>query len=100
MSNQSKKNVGAIVHKSGVSFCVWAPFATNVAVTGTFNNWQPQPMQSDGDGYWSLDVKGAEAGQEYKYVITNGEQVLYKNDPRALQVTTTAGNSVIVDPAF
>lgn len=100
MSNQSKKNVGAIVHNSGVSFCVWAPFASSVAVSGTFNDWQPAAMQNDGDGYWSADIKGAEAGQEYKYVITNGEQVLHKNDPRAKQVTTTDGNSVIVSTDF
>ena len=98
--SKSKKNVGAVAHKTGVDFCVWAPFATGVAVTGTFNNWQAVPMNSDGDGYWSLTVKGAEAGQEYKFIIMNGDQVLYKNDPRALQVTTTDGNSVIVATDF
>jgi len=97
---KSKKNVGAIVHKTGVDFCVWAPFATGVAVTGSFNGWQALPMDSDGDGYWSVTVKGAQAGQEYKFIISNGEQVLYKNDPRALQVTTTDGNSVIADTDF
>lgn len=96
----SKKNVGPIAHKSGVSFCVWAPFATAVAVTGSFNNWQALPMNSDGDGYWSITVKGAKAGQEYNYLIMNGENMLHKNDPRALQLTTTAGNSVIVDSEF
>ena len=98
--SKSKKNVGAVAHKTGVDFCVWAPFATGVAVTGTFNNWQAVPLKCDGDGYWSLTVKGAEAGQEYKFIIMNGDHVLYKNDPRALQVTTTDGNSVIVATDF
>lgn len=98
--SRSKKNVGAIAHKTGVDFCVWAPFATGVAVTGSFNDWQALPMDSDDDGYWSVTVKGARPGQEYKFIVSNGEQVLYKNDPRALQLTTTDGNSVIADTDF
>jgi len=95
-----KKEVGAVVRKSGVSFRVWAPFANSVAVSGTFNNWQLTAMDSEGDGYWAVTIKKAKAGQEYKYVIMHGEQMEDKNDPRALQLTTAAGNSVIVDPEF
>lgn len=96
----SKKNVGALAHKSGVSFRVWAPFADSVAITGTFNDWQLTPLDSESDGYWTVTVKGAQAGQEYKYVIMHGEEMFEKNDPRALQLTTVAGNSVVVDPEF
>jgi 1,4-alpha-glucan branching enzyme len=98
--SRSKKNVGAIAHKTGVDFCVWAPFATGVAVTGSFNDWQALPMDSDDDGYWSVTVKGARPGQEYKFIVSNGEQLLYKNDPRDLQITTSDGNSVIADTDF
>lgn len=100
MSGQHKKDVGAIVRRDGVSFRVWAPFASAVALTGSFNDWQPQPMENEGDGYWTTTVQGAQAGQEYRYFITNGDQHLSKNDPRALQVTTSAGNSVIVSTHF
>jgi 1,4-alpha-glucan branching enzyme len=100
MSGQHKKDVGAVVRKGGVSFRVWAPFATDVAVSGNFNDWQQRPMENEGDGYWFVMVEGAQAGQEYRYAITNGEQRYLKNDPRALQVTTSAGNSVIVDTHF
>ena len=100
MSGQHKKDVGAIVRKDGVSFRLWAPFATSVAVTGSFNDWQQQAMESDGDGYWTVIVQGARAGQEYRYIITNGDQQFSKNDPRALQVTTSAGNSVVVATHF
>jgi 1,4-alpha-glucan branching enzyme len=100
MGRHRKKDVGAIVRKSGVSFRVWAPFAEHVGVTGSFNDWGLTDMQNEGDGYWTVDVETAEAGQEYKYVIKNGDKTLTKNDPRALQVTTTGGNSVIVDPEF
>lgn len=100
MSGQHKKDVGAIVLKKGVSFRVWAPFASTVAVSGSFNDWQAQTMENEGDGYWAVVVPGARAGQEYRYVITNGDQTLSRTDPRALQVTTAAGNAVVVDTHF
>ncbi len=100
MSYKHKNEVGAIVKKSGVSFRVWAPFAERVSLIGSFNNWSEQPLNSENDGYWSTFVKGAIAGQEYKFVIYRGEERLVRNDPRALHYTTSAGCSVIVDPEF
>ena len=96
----NKKNVGAIAHRSGVSFRVWAPFADSVAVFGSFNDWVEIPMENEKDGYWYADVRGAKPGQEYKFVIRNGGKVLRKNDPRALHFTTSVGNSVIANPSF
>jgi 1,4-alpha-glucan branching enzyme len=100
MSKTNKKNVGTLVNQKGVTFRVWAPFAEQVSVSGTFNNWSRAPLTSEGNGYWSVEIEGAQPGEEYKYVIKNGDRELYKNDPRSLQVTTDAGNSVIVDPHF
>lgn len=100
MDKQSKKDVGAIAHKDSASFRVWAPFAEAVAVTGSFNNWSKTPMTSEGDGYWYVEVEKAAPGQEYKYVIVNSGREMYKNDPRSLQLTTSAGNSVIVSTDF
>ena len=100
MSGKHKKDVGVIVRKSGVSFRVWAPFAERVGVIGSFNNWSEQALDSEGDGYWSTVVRGAIAGQEYKFVIHSGTDTFYRNDPRALHYTTTAGSSVIVDTSF
>ncbi len=100
MSKSNKKDVGTVVTKDGVVFRVWAPFANEVSITGTFNNWSHTPLKSENDGYWSTQVDGAKPGEEYKYVIKNGDRELYKNDPRSLQVTTDAGNSVIVDTHF
>ncbi len=57
-------------------------------------------MASEGDGYWSVFVRGARPGQEYKYVITNGANTYVRNDPRALHFTTTSGNSVIASTSF
>lgn len=96
----NKKDVGAIVHRSGVSFRVWAPFATSVAVTGAFNNWSKSELKNEDDGYWSTFVRGAVEGQEYKFVIDNNGITYYRNDPRAFHFTTTAGNSVITGTKF
>src|SRR5579863_7366122 len=98
--SKTKKDIGAILHRDGVSFRVWAPFAIGVAVSGSFNDWGRESMASEGDGYWFVKIRRAEAGQEYKYVITTGTGEVFKKDPRSLQLTTSAGNSVIVDPHF
>ncbi|HQZ00759.1 MAG TPA: alpha-amylase family glycosyl hydrolase [Propionicimonas sp.] len=93
--------MGAIVASDGVGFRVWAPHADAVAVTGDFNGWSPDanPLEGEGNGNWSGFIPGASAGQEYKFVITNGEQVLSKVDPYAAQVTNSVGNGVIYDHA-
>jgi 1,4-alpha-glucan branching enzyme len=98
--NKAKKDLGAIVHNNHVTFRVWAPFANNVALTGSFNEWSKTPMQRESDGCWSADVKHAKAGQEYAFLIDTGHSEVQKNDPRALHVTTSAGRSVIVDTSF
>lgn len=95
-----KKDVGALVRSSGVSFRVWAPFAEHVAVTGSFNGWSETEMANENDGYWSVVIKEAKPGQEYKFVIKHGDTYLRRNDPRALHFTTSTGNSVIVDTQF
>lgn len=101
MSKTDNKQLGAVVRRGGVFFRVWAPFANAVAVTGSFNDWGREPMQSEDNGYWNVEVKGALPGQEYKYIIINGEQELFRNDPRAMQMTTTTGGcSVIADTSF
>lgn len=96
----SKKDVGAFLRGKGAVFRVWAPFAKNVEVTGTFNGWGRTPLNSEQDGYWAAEVENVVAGQEYKFVIQSENGEFFRNDPRSLQVTTNAGNSVIADPEF
>lgn len=98
MGGHSK--LGVTITSTGAKFAVWAPFAENVAVTGVFNNWGRSPLESDGSGNWTATVEGVQPGQEYKYVISIGGQEHFKNDPRTLQMTTNAGNSVVADPEF
>ena len=93
---------GAHLGEDGVRFCVWAPFADKVAVTGDFTNWTDEglPMAKGIEGCWYADVKDAASGEEYKYLITHGDEVLWRNDPRALQLTASEDSSVIVDSTF
>lgn len=93
------QGMGAIPAKSGVGFRVWAPNADTVAVTGSFNDWDEagDALTSEGNGYWYTRVPKAKPGDEYKFVLTNGDQRLVKNDPYAYAVTNSVGNSIVVD---
>ncbi len=96
---QVQQGMGAVVHKGGVAFRVWAPNSQAVFVKGEFNNWSDDatPLTHEENGYWYTDVPSAKAGQEYKFVIVNGEQKLERIDPYARQVTSSTGNGVIYD---
>jgi 1,4-alpha-glucan branching enzyme len=91
--------MGAIVAPDGVGFRVWAPHAETVAVTGDFVEWDAAgvPLTSELDGYWYGFVPGAAAGQEYRFVLTNGGNRIERVDPYAAQVTNSVGNGVIYD---
>lgn len=98
----SQPGMGAILYDQGTAFRVWAPNADQVFVSGDFNEWSETagPLASEGNGYWSADIPGAKAGDEYRFLIINGEQKLWRIDPYARQVTNSVGNSVIYDPRF
>ena len=83
----------------GTAFRVWAPFATEVHLAGSFNGWNGStvPMASEGNGNWSLDYRDVGPGAQYKYVITSPYGTFWRNDPRAEQVTNSIGNSVVYD---
>ncbi len=81
---------------TGVTFRVWAPNATSVGVKGPFSGWATLALAREGaTPYWSRDVAGAQAGQEYKYVLNHSFD---KRDPRARRVTNSNGNSIVYDP--
>lgn len=92
-----KQGMGAIVHEGGVAFRVWAPNAQSVFVKGDFNGWSDDasPLAHEENGYWYADVESARPGQEYKFVLINGDQKLERIDPYARQVTNSTGNGVI-----
>lgn len=91
---------GAIPFANGTSFKLWAPNASAVNVAGAFNSWSTTatPLVSEGNGWWSLDLRGASAGQEYKYVLKNGTNTFWKNDPWARKLVNSVGNAIIYSP--
>lgn len=102
-TNQKKaEGMGAIPSKNGTTFRVWAPNADKVSVIGDFNNWEENKnsLEPEDNGYWSVYVPKAKAGQEYKYLIHNGDQKLSKNDPYAQKLTADLQNSVIFNLEF
>src|SRR5579863_4979744 len=70
--SSSRLGMGAIPYPGGVTFRVWAKFAPSVSVAGDFNSWSTTatPLAPDGSsGYWSVDVAGSKAGDNYKFCI-------------------------------
>lgn len=86
----------------GVTFRVWAPFAKSVSVAGTFNTWSStaNPLFTEQNGFWSVDVDNAKVSDQYKFVIGTAEGTLWKNDPYARALTQSNGNSVVADSNF
>src|SRR5690349_4638676 len=98
----NRPGIGTTVFPGGVMFRVWAPFASSVFAAGAFNQWSDtaNPFASEGNGYWSVEVPGAAIGDEYQFVIRNGEQVLWHKNPYASEVVNSSGNAIIHDPDF
>ncbi len=96
--------MGAVPYTDGTTFRVWAPHASAVFVTGTFDDWAADAtaLRPDGDGSsgtWSADVPGVKVGDEYRFTIRTAEGDLSRIDPYARQVTSSVGNAVVYDPS-
>lgn len=93
-------DAGAPASEAGAALLeleVFAPFATRVSVAGTFNDWSPDAalLARDDEGVWRGAVPEARAGDRYKLVVDGPEGRLWRNDPRALAVTSSVGESVV-----
>jgi 1,4-alpha-glucan branching enzyme len=72
----------------GMYFCVWAPNATSVSVTGNFNHWKNHEHELyprwDRSGIWEGFIPGLNLGESYKYYIVGfGGKEQDKGDPFA-----------------
>lgn len=96
------KGMGAIIHKDGVAFRVWAPHAQRVSVIGSFNGFDgsKNPMRSEENGYWYTDVADARAGDEYRFFLATPNGEFKRIDPYAREVTSSVGNAIVHDPIF
>ncbi len=89
--------MGSILNDGLTTFRVWAPNADKVFVVGDFNDWNDEELEleSEDNGYWAGTTDLAKEGDQYKYLIYNGENSFYRNDPYAFEVTNSDGNSII-----
>jgi 1,4-alpha-glucan branching enzyme len=98
MAPSTRPYMGAIPYGdsagSGVTFRVWAPFAQSVAVAGDFNAWSltANPLDSEGNGNWSVDVPAAAVGSQYKFVLAAAGTgaTLWRVDPYARSIIQAA----------
>ena len=72
----------------GIYFCVWAPNATSVSVTGNFNHWKKGEYELhprwDKSGIWEGFIPGINLGESYKYhIVGYGGREQDKGDPFA-----------------
>ena len=92
----AQKLFGAHAAPDGVSFCVWAPNARSVRVTGDFCSWSDGAhwLSRDRFGVWRGFVPGACAGQLYKYIVEGADgSVVWKADPFALAAEVRPGTA-------
>ncbi len=97
--SQHRPGMGAFPVEGGFGFRVWAPHAERVRVVGDFNGWDDaaHELAAEDGGHWYGEVAGAEHGQEYQLLLTNGEDTFLRIDPRALAVTSSVGNGILYD---
>ncbi len=91
---------GAVPFTGGCSFKIWAPNASAAWVAGEFNSWSATslPLVSEGNGWWSTDIRNIAAGKQYKFILKNGTNTFWKNDPWARRMVSSTGNSYVYNP--
>ena len=96
------KGMGSTPHADGVAFRVWAPNARQVAVVGSFNDWDgaSHPMLPEEGGYWYVNAAEARVGDEYRFLLTTAAGEISRIDPYAREVTSSVGNALVHDPSF
>ena len=89
--------VGADIQRSGgVHFRVWAPRSSTVSVElGSKAAKGSEPLESEGNGYFSGLVGSAAAGSQYRFRLDNGA---FPDPASRFQPEGPHGPSQIIDP--
>src|SRR5690606_40100018 len=81
-------------------FALLAPYNEHVALLGSWNDWEPIPMERGEDGWWRVSVPLPDGDYQYKYQLksksyfSEGEMVTIA-DPRSLVVSDDFENTLI-----
>lgn len=81
-------------------FALHAPYNEYVALMGSWNNWEPLPMQRGDDGWWRISVPLEDGDYQYKFQVKSKSyfaegQMLMIADPRSLVVSDDFENTLI-----
>jgi 1,4-alpha-glucan branching enzyme len=70
------------VGKKRVAFAIHAPHAREVAVAGTFNNWDPSTrhLKGEADGKWKVTFYLEPGKYEYRFVVDG----IWTDDPSCI----------------
>ncbi|WP_026693564.1 1,4-alpha-glucan branching protein GlgB [Peribacillus kribbensis] len=92
-----------LFHENGAvktRFCVWAPHAKMVRISGQFNSWNGHGFEMErvnDEGVWVKVIEENLSGQMYKYEIETHEgSIFLKADPYAFQSELRPGTASIV----
>ena len=82
MARTRERKSGASAPRTGkkrVTFSVHAPHAREVAVAGTFNDWDPssRPLNREAGGSWTVTFYLAPGSYEYRFVVDG----IWTDDP-------------------
>lgn len=90
-----------MTRQAKVTFELLAPYNEDVQLIGSWNDWQPTPMQCGDDGIWRADVALDDGDYHYKFEVVSksffapGER-LRVADPKALEVTRDSDENAII----
>jgi 1,4-alpha-glucan branching enzyme len=94
--------MGSIPFAGGITFRVWAPNATAVAIGFGDDPSAPSTtslLSAEPGGVWSADILGAAPGQVYTYLLTTPAGRLTRVDPYARRVLNK-GNDAIASISY
>ncbi len=86
---------------AAISFELLAPYNEKVALLGSWNDWQPTPLNRDEHGVWQAEVPLADGDYEYKFQVVSKSyfavgEILTVADPKALEHTLDNHENSIV----
>ena len=77
---------------SPIELCLFAPYNEEVALIGSWNNWQRQPMTKGDDGWWRITSNIGDGRHLYKFAVKSKsyfarDQWLEVFDPYGASIT-------------
>ena len=74
-SKSTKTSATSAAHKTKViRLSLHRPEAHTVCLAGSFNDWQPDHLQSDAEGEWSIELSLPPGDYEYLFVVDDSWQ--------------------------